>query len=211
MSSGKMTTGHVQRRAVFIDRDGTINEEVGYLDDPARLRLFPFAAEAIRLINRSGLLVIVVTNQSGVARGLFNEEILARIHERMRADLLAGGALIDAIYYCPHHPEIGSPTYRRHCQCRKPQAGMLQRAANDFEIDLGRSYLIGDRLLDVATANAAGVIPILVETGDGRREWETAIRAGAAPPPRILPNLLAAAQLIARCAPTEQTEGSSIG
>src|SRR5919204_1512738 len=125
-------------RAIFIDRDGTINEEVGYINHISRYRPFAFAAEAVRLINEAGWRAILVTNQSGVARGYFTEGLVAEVHAHLAAALDRGGARFDAIYYCPHHPTIGEPPYRLECDCRKPKPGLIHRAAADFRLDLAR-------------------------------------------------------------------------
>ncbi|MEP7337887.1 MAG: D-glycero-beta-D-manno-heptose 1,7-bisphosphate 7-phosphatase [Acidobacteriota bacterium] len=161
-----------RRRAIFIDRDGTLNEEVGYIRDPAQFRLFDFAAEAVRLANEAGWLAIVVTNQAGIARGLFTEDFLAQIHQKMTEGLTQAGARLDAIYYCPHHPEIGQPPYRQVCDCRKPRPGMLKRAAEDFDLDLSKCVGVGDRYRDVEAAQAAGARGVLVLTGHGQAELE---------------------------------------
>jgi D-glycero-D-manno-heptose 1,7-bisphosphate phosphatase len=154
--------------AVFIDRDGTINKDIGYLADPDELEIYPWSAEAIRLINDAGMKAIIITNQSGVARGLCTEEILAAIHERLTERLLSEGARIHAIYYCPHHPEIGEPPYRRFCDCRKPNPGMINQAAREHDIDMASSYMIGDKLSDLELGLRAGVRAVLVLTGYGR-------------------------------------------
>jgi len=158
--------------AVFLDRDGTIIEDRGYLNHPDLLELIPNAAEAIASLNRAGLKTIVVSNQSGVARGFFPESLLAVLHEKMLALLSEKDARIDAVYYCPHHPHVGEPPYRTNCDCRKPKTGMLERAANDFSLDVARSYLIGDKVSDMQTAMNAGCKALLVMTGYGRGEWE---------------------------------------
>lgn len=153
--------------AIFLDRDGTINEEVGYLDNLAKLVLFPQAAVAIKMINVSGMKSIVVTNQSGVARGYFTAAFVARVHRQIQEMLAPHHARLDAFYYCPHHPE-GQGIYRQECNCRKPEPGMLLTAARDMGIDLGRSYLIGDTRKDIQVALKAGVKAVLVRTGYGR-------------------------------------------
>lgn len=157
---------------IFLDRDGTINEEVDFLTNPDELHLIDGADEAIREANRLGLKVFVITNQSGVARGFLNEARLHTIHEALLASLKTHGARLDAIYYCPHHPELGTPPYRIVCDCRKPNIGMLKQAVKEFGVDLSRSYVIGDRMIDVQTAHAAGATPILVLTGYGKDELE---------------------------------------
>ncbi len=156
------------RRAVFMDRDGTISEEVGYVNHLSRYRLLPNALEAIRLLNRAGFLAIVTTNQSGVARGYFSEALVDQVHDRLRGLLGEAGARLDAIYYCPHHPNEGEPPFRADCDCRKPRPGMIRRAARDHDVDLSRSYAIGDTRADIEAGAAAGVPGILVLTGYGR-------------------------------------------
>ena len=145
--------------AVFLDRDGTINYDPGYLSDPEALKLFPGVASAIARLNAEGIKTIVVSNQSGIGRGLFTESMLAKVHERLR-DLLRNeaGATIDGIYYCPHHPDDG-------CQCRKPRQEMLLRASHDLHLDIGRSYMIGDKALDTMFAVNAGLKRLMVKTG----------------------------------------------
>jgi D-glycero-D-manno-heptose 1,7-bisphosphate phosphatase len=162
-------TGKSQtRKAVFIDRDGTLNEDIGYVSRPEELALYPWSAEAVKLINQSGLLAVVITNQSGIARGMYTEEILAEIHSRMIRELALQGARVDAVYYCPHHPEIGSRRYRLECECRKPQPGLLNAAARDHDIDLARSFVIGDKASDIKLAERTGARAALVLTGFGR-------------------------------------------
>lgn len=156
--------------AVFLDRDGTVSEEVDYLDNADMLRLLPRAAEAIRLINESGLLAVIVTNQSGIARGYFTEAVLNEIHNRMELLLKAEGAHVNGIYYCPHHPEVGLPEYVLDCDCRKPRTGMIARAAEDLKIDVRSSYVVGDKIIDIELAHKAGARGILVMTGYGREE-----------------------------------------
>ncbi len=153
--------------AVFLDRDGTINEEVGYLDSMDKLKLFANAAEAIRLINESGMKAVVITNQSGVAKGYFTEEFVRTVHERIQERLRERGAFIDAFYYCPHHHTEGIGAYLQSCACRKPEAGMLIQASEELAIDLGRSYTVGDMLKDIQVARAVGARGILVKTGYG--------------------------------------------
>lgn len=160
------------KRAVFLDRDGNVCEDVGYLGDPSKLVVFPYAAEAVRRLNESSMLAILVTNQSGVARGLFGEDAVLRVHDRLERELARGGARLEGIYYCPHHPTIGQPPYRQSCECRKPRPGMLVRAAADHDIDLSQSFVVGDKYSDVRLAHEAGARAVLVRTGYGRGEWE---------------------------------------
>jgi len=153
--------------AVFLDRDGTINEEVGYLDSIDKLKLFANTAEAIRLINESGMKVVVMTNQSGVAKGYFTEEFVRKVHGRIQEMLREKGAFIDAFYYCPHHQTEGVGIYLQSCVCRKPGAGMLIEASKELDIDLSRSYTVGDMLKDIQVAGTVGAKGILVKTGYG--------------------------------------------
>jgi D-glycero-D-manno-heptose 1,7-bisphosphate phosphatase len=159
---------------LFLDRDGVIVDEAEYLVDPAQLRLIPGSAEAIAEVNRRGVPVIVVTNQSGVARGYFPESRVAEIHERLDT-LLAGqgGAHITRYYYCPHHPTEGQSAYRVDCQCRKPRPGMLLEAARDLSLELHESFLIGDKLSDLEAGASAGCRTILARTGYGRALADT--------------------------------------
>jgi D-glycero-D-manno-heptose 1,7-bisphosphate phosphatase len=162
----------MKRRAVFMDRDGTISEEIGYVNHPIRYKTFPYAAEAVRLLNDEGWLAVLVTNQAGVARGYFTEEMIGKVHSVLTADLERGGAALDAIYYCAHHPSVGELPYRFDCECRKPKPGLILRAANDLDIDLAQSWMIGDRYSDVELARNAGVKSAFVLSGYGRGEWE---------------------------------------
>ncbi len=168
-------------QAVFLDRDGTINKEVGHLDRMEKLQLIPGAAEAIRLINASGMKTVVVTNQSGVARGIFTESFVAETHARLGEMLRAEGASLDGIYYCPHHPTEGLAEYIRICDCRKPAPGILLRAAEELRIDPNRSYMVGDTLKDIEAGARAGAQGILVRTGYGR---EAAAELGPEDKPR---------------------------
>jgi D-glycero-D-manno-heptose 1,7-bisphosphate phosphatase len=158
--------------AIFLDRDGTLNEDIGYVSHPDELLVYSFAADAISLLNGAGFKVIVVTNQSGVARGLYTEEMLGRIHAKLIDELSKEGARVDAVYYCPHHPEFGDRRYRIECDCRKPRSGMLVTAAQEHEIDLSRSYVVGDKASDIRLASNAGARGVLVMTGFGRETIE---------------------------------------
>jgi D-glycero-D-manno-heptose 1,7-bisphosphate phosphatase len=162
----------MKRRAVFMDRDGTISEEIGYVNHPSRYRVFPYSAEAVRLLNEAGWLAVLVTNQAGVARGYFTEEMIGSVHNILRAEMERGGARLDAIYYCAHHPSVGQPPYRVDCDCRKPKPGLIRRAAEELEIDLEQSWMVGDRYSDIELARNAGVSAAFVLSGYGRGEWE---------------------------------------
>jgi D-glycero-D-manno-heptose 1,7-bisphosphate phosphatase len=158
------------RPAIFIDRDGTLSHEVGYVNHISRFRLYPWAVEAVKLINGSGYLAVVATNQAGVARGYFPESLVREVHASLEASLASGGARLDGIYYCPHHPSVGEPPYRQDCDCRKPRPGLLRRAASDLGIDLVRSWVVGDRLGDMKLAWGVGARGALVRSGYGLGE-----------------------------------------
>ena len=153
--------------AVFLDRDGTISKEVGYIHEMDRLELLPNSARAIRRLNDHGIQVIVVTNQSGVARGFYPEEHVRRVNERLTDLLRRDGAAVDAVYYCPHHPTEGTGAYTKRCDCRKPEPGLLLRAASERDIDLRNSFVVGDKLIDIEMAHRVGAQGILVLTGYG--------------------------------------------
>lgn len=180
------------RPAIFFDRDGTLNDEVGYLCHPDELHLLPGAAEAVRRCNEQGVLTVVVTNQAAIARGLLTEPRLAEIHERLGDLLAAGGAHLDAIYHCPHHPEAGLPPYRVDCRCRKPRPGMIEAACGALPIDLARSCVIGDKLSDMALARAVGISGILVRTGYGTDSLARA--AGENAPDHVADHVCAAVE-----------------
>lgn len=157
---------------IFLDRDGTINEELEFISDPDNVILIPGSAEAIHEANQLGLKVLVITNQSGIARGFVKEEELVRVNNRLVELLNEKGAHLDAVYFCPHHPEYGEPPYRMFCDCRKPSTGMLKQAEAEFSIDLKKSFVIGDRIVDIQTAIPVGAKSILVLTGYGQDEYE---------------------------------------
>jgi D-glycero-D-manno-heptose 1,7-bisphosphate phosphatase len=160
------------RPAVFLDRDGTLIEDVGYLEHTSQIDVYPWTAEALRALNRAGIPVVVTTNQAGIARGFFTEARVREVHEHLSAILAEAGVRIDAYYYCPHHPEGAVEDYRRACGCRKPGIGMIEAAARDLGVDPGRSFVVGDRWLDVGMAKHAGARAILVKTGAGRSQLE---------------------------------------
>ena len=175
--------------AVFLDRDGTINEEQEYPDRLNQILVFPQAAPAIRRLNEAGLKVVVVTNQSGVARSYFPLAFVHEVHRYLNQHLAAAGARLDGLYVCPHHPDEG-------CPCRKPKPEMLFRAARDLDLDLAHSYLVGDRYLDLETAAHAGVKGILVLTGYGRGEYESRRDQAPAAPVYVAQDLADAAAWI---------------
>jgi D-glycero-D-manno-heptose 1,7-bisphosphate phosphatase len=182
------------KAAVFLDRDGTMIEDVGYLDTVADLRLFPWTVDAIRALNRASLPVVVITNQSGIAHGMLTEAIVSDIHRELTTTLAAGGATIDAYYHCPHHPEGVVSEYARACDCRKPGRALVDLAAKDLGLDPSRSFVVGDKWIDVGLANAVGARGILVRTGYGAAEESTPNARFAAD--AIVDNLAAAASWI---------------
>ena len=186
----------MKRRAVFIDRDGTISEEIGYVNHPSRYRVFAYAAEAVKLLNEAGWLAILITNQAGVARGYFTEDVIGAVHDLLTQELARGGARLDAIYYCPHHPSVGELPYRFDCDCRKPKPGLIRRAAHEFDIDLAGSWMVGDRYSDTELARNAGARAALVLSGYGRGEWEYQRAAWRHQPDLIAENLLEAVSKI---------------
>ena len=189
----KMT---MKRTAVFIDRDGTISEEVGYVNHPSRFRLFPYSSEAIRILNNNDWLAILITNQAGVARGYFSEEMIVNVHDQLKRDLHE--AQLDAIYYCAHHPTVGDPPYRVDCDCRKPKTGLIDRATKDFDINLGASWMVGDRYSDVELARNAGLQSAFLLSGYGLGEWEYQRHSWKHQPDIVCENLLEAVKMIVK-------------
>lgn len=173
------------RKAVFLDRDGTIVEDVNYCSRVEDLHILPGVAEAIKLLNRDGFKVVVITNQSGIGRGYFNENTLAQIHGKMHCELSKHGAKVDLIYYCPHHPDDG-------CECRKPKISLFLQAAKKLDIDIGRSSVVGDRQMDIDAAKTLGCKSVLVTTGPLKAKDITD------PPDFTAGNLLEAARWIIR-------------
>jgi D-glycero-D-manno-heptose 1,7-bisphosphate phosphatase len=186
-----MSETQLLRRAVFLDRDGTISEEMGYVNHIGRFQIFPFAAEAIRQLNQAEISVIVITNQSGIARNIFPESLVHEVHKKMVSELAAGGAWIDAIYFCPHKSED-------FCDCRKPNPGLLERAAREHALDLTASWVVGDRYADLEMAHATGARGILVMTGYGRGEYELHRTTWPRQPDAIAENLRDAVRHVLR-------------
>jgi len=182
-------------RAVFLDRDGTINEDVHRLSRLDQFRLLPHVAEAIKQLNMAQFKVVVITNQAVIARGTISEEALAEIHKAMREMLRAQGACVDAVYYCPHHPTAGDGPLTITCNCRKPQPGMLLQAAEELDIALEHSFMVGDKISDLASGQAAGCRTALVRTGYGA-EAEQQLDGHALQPDYVAPDLLEAVKWI---------------
>lgn len=157
---------------VFLDRDGTINEEVEYLRRVEDLRLIPGASSAIKALKQAGYKIFVVTNQSGIARGLLSEAKLCEIHMELEKMLNAEGAFVDGWFYCPHHPSAGSSVYTVECKCRKPGTGMIDKALKQYRHEIDNKFVVGDTLSDIQLAQNAGAIPILVKTGHGIKTLE---------------------------------------
>jgi len=199
----------MKKPAVFIDRDGTISEEVGYVNHPSRFRVFPYSAEAIRTLNANNWLAILVTNQAGVARGYFSEDVIGKVHDELRLSLSQQDAQLDAIYYCAHHPSIGEPPYRLDCDCRKPKPGLIQRASTDFEVDLENSWMVGDRYSDIELAHNAGLKSAFVLSGYGRGEWEYQSASWKLQPDLVCENLLDAVRSIVTSINSEGTARDS--
>ena len=185
-----------QRVAVFLDRDGTINEELNFIRRPDEVVLIPGAAEAIRTLNQRGFVTCVISNQSGVARGFLTENDLVPIHARLEEELGRLGAHVDRIAYCPHHPTEGVPPYNIACRCRKPATGMLDDAARELDLDLARSFVVGDRLTDIEAGKNAGSTSVLVLTGYGRQALADLENNGASQPDCIAEDLAAAVEYI---------------
>jgi len=183
------------KKAVFIDRDGTLNVDVGYPSRYDQLDVFPQSFEAVKKLNQEGLLVVVVTNQSGVGRGLLTEDDLKDIHARLNASFIRRDARLDAIYYCPHYVLSEDPRYRKECDCRKPKAGLARQAADDLGIDLANSYMIGDKTEDVLFGINVGAVPVLVLTGCGQ-ESLTKLREQNLAPAYVAPGILEATDWI---------------
>ena len=182
--------------AIFMDRDGTVSYEVGYVNHPDRYDIIPGSARAIAKINSSAFLAVVITNQAGVARGYFKEEIILQVHEKLKKLLAGEGAHLDGIYYCPHHPDVGESPYRQQCNCRKPGPGLILKAQKELDIDLSRSYIIGDSIKDIEAGSNAGVKGIMVLTGYGKGEYEYNSEKWKVKPVHVAADLLEAVHWI---------------
>ena len=175
--------------AIFLDRDGTINEEMGYINHIDRFNIFPFVAESIKNFRDNGFKIIVVTNQSGIARGYFTEELLNEVHQNLINYLNENGTKVEGIYYCPHHPREGKGKYKKDCNCRKPKPGLIERAIKEHDIDLKKSYMIGDRFKDMEFARNLNITSGFVLTGYGQGEYEHQKKAWSFMPDIIAENL----------------------
>ncbi len=182
--------------AIFMDRDGTLSHEVGYVNHASRFRPYPWSVDAVRLANRSGFLAVVVTNQAGVARGYFPEAVIHEVHASFVATMEAGGARLDGIYFCPHHPTVGEPPYRKDCDCRKPRPGLVRRAESELGIDLARSFVVGDRIGDLELAWGVGAKGVLVKSGYGLGELTYNVPSWPRKPDLVAENILEAVQRI---------------
>ena len=186
----------MKRPAVFIDRDGTINEQMGYINHVSRFVLIPGTAEGIRLLNRHRYLAIIVSNQSGVARGYFPMELIDRVHAHLNDLLAKEGANIDGIFFCPHYPRGIVPEYSVECDCRKPRTGLVQKACEEFDIDMKNSYVIGDRCSDIELAERSNLQGIMVRTRYGLGDIEYVLPHKPFNPQHIARDLLHAIRWI---------------
>jgi len=188
----------LKRPAVFMDRDGTVNEQMGYINHIRRFVLLPGSAEAIRLLNQHGILAIIVSNQSGVARGYFPIDLVHEVHDHMQQLLRQEGAFLDAILFCPHYPDGKVTAYSRACDCRKPRTGLIEQACGQFVIDMPNSYVIGDRCTDMELASRSGLKGILVKTGYGLGDLKYVLPTSPHQPYHVAEDLLDAVRWIVK-------------
>jgi len=186
----------VKKPAVFIDRDGTVNEQMGYINHLSRFTMFPSVAEAIKLLNSQQYLTIIVSNQSGVARGYYPIELVNEVHAHMKTLLEKAGAIIDGIFFCPHYAKGSVPEYSIQCNCRKPKTGLIEKACDAFDIDMKNSYVIGDRYSDIELAVRLDIEGILVTTGYGLGDLEYVFPRLSFSPAYIAKDLLHAVRWI---------------
>jgi D-glycero-D-manno-heptose 1,7-bisphosphate phosphatase len=186
----------MQNQAIFLDRDGTVNEEMGHINHPDRLIVLPKVPEAIKLLKEKHFKVILITNQSGVAQGYFPIELINEINGLLQKTLAKSNATLDAIYYCPHHPHALISHYRRDCSCRKPKPGLIYKAQTDFNLELKKCYVVGDRFRDIALAHNVGAKGVLVLTGYGKGELKYIAPYHCLNPHFIAQDLYEAAQWI---------------
>ncbi|MFQ5694623.1 MAG: D-glycero-alpha-D-manno-heptose-1,7-bisphosphate 7-phosphatase [Terriglobia bacterium] len=183
-----------KRAAFFLDRDGTVADEVGYVNHISRFRLYPWSAEAIRRIHAGGHAAVVVSNQAGVARGYYPERLVREVNQKMQGELAAAGAKLDGVYYCPHHPSVGKRPYRQRCRCRKPGPGLIEHAVEELNLALEASVVVGDKYSDVEMAHRLGLRGALVLSGYGRGELEYNRERWPRQPDWVADNLLEAVQ-----------------
>jgi D-glycero-D-manno-heptose 1,7-bisphosphate phosphatase len=186
----------MRKPAVFIDRDGTINEQLGYINHLSRFVIFPGVSEAVRLLNKNNWWAIIVSNQGGVARGYYPIELVEEIHAFLKSSLREQGATIDGIFFCPHHPAGILPEYSSECDCRKPKTGLIDRAREVFDIDMSSSYVVGDRHVDIELASRLNLKGVLVKTGYGLGEIEYIIPEKRLKPHHVAEDLLDAVKWI---------------
>lgn len=184
------------KKAVFIDRDGTINVDKGYINHEDLFELIPSVAQAIRQLNKNNFLVFIVSNQSGLARGFFSQEVLDKVHQRMNRLLSQKNAHYDALYYCPHHPDGMIEEFRKDCDCRKPKTGLFKKALKDFEFDIKSSFMVGDKPSDIEFGKRCGLKTIMVLTGYGKGEFIYRRHNWKVKPDYIADDLLSAVELI---------------
>lgn len=188
----------MKKPAVFIDRDGTINEQMGYINHMSRFVIFPGVVEAVKLLNAHDFWAIVLTNQGGVARGYYPIDLMHEIHDFLTRSLNNIGAIIDGIFYCPHHPAGIVPEYSKECDCRKPKTGLVHQALEAFDIDMSKSYMVGDRYVDIELASRLGIEGVLVKTGYGLGEIDYVLPQHPIKPSHIAQDLLDAVKWILR-------------
>jgi D-glycero-D-manno-heptose 1,7-bisphosphate phosphatase len=185
----------MKRRAVFLDRDGTLNKDVGYPNSFEAIEVYDYSFEAVRRINRAGFLAVVVTNQSGIGRGLIEEKKLREIHNKMRDLFNTNNARLDAFYYCPHYINSQDPRYRKDCACRKPNPGMALKASEELKIKLKGSYMVGDKIEDIEFGLNFDATPVLLLTGHGQKALRKLPEKGLQPS-HVAKNLLEAVDWI---------------
>ena len=178
-------------KTIFLDRDGTINRESGYINHFSMFEFIPGAIDALKLFKKNGWQTVLITNQAGVARGYFTEEFLQNVHQQMQELLKKENAELDAIYYCPHHPDVGEFPFKKNCKCRKPKTGLIDQAVKDLKIEISESYMVGDKYNDVRLGKKLGLKTIFVLTGYGRGEYEANHQNWQEQPDKIFDDLYA--------------------
>ncbi|NOG45296.1 MAG: HAD family hydrolase [Calditrichaeota bacterium] len=191
------------QKAIFLDRDGTLNEEMGYINHASRFKVFDYTFKAIRILNNSGFLVFVITNQSGLARGYFDEDLLSDIHNRFIEDAKKEDAIIEQVYFCPHHKDGVIKKYKKDCDCRKPKPGMLLKARDEYNLSLENSFMIGDRYKDIQFGQKNNLSTIMVLSGYGLGEFTYQRKSWDKHPDFICKNVLEAAMLIEKIETSE--------